>query len=114
MSLDELAELGEMLRARKFISADINDRYGEVMAAKTIIATHREVHVIAWSAGGAALSLCGYPGTYDDQFLYEWSGAALKAFAGWDGVSDPGGWWRHPSTGRRRTNGDPAKEYVQW
>lgn len=27
---------------------------------------------------------------------------------------EPAGWHRHPNTGRRRTGGDPATEYVEW
>jgi hypothetical protein len=30
----------------------------------------------------------------------------------WDGVGEPAGWFREPATGRRRPDGDPAREYV--
>jgi hypothetical protein len=38
----------------------------------------------------------------------------VTAFAEWDGKSELKGWQRHPTTGRRRTNSDPNKEYIEW
>jgi hypothetical protein len=39
---------------------------------------------------------------------YEDAKAALDA---WNGEGEPTGWHRHPTSGRRRPEGDPAKEY---
>ncbi|MEX3929785.1 hypothetical protein AB4Y36_38240 [Paraburkholderia sp. BR10936] len=39
--------------------------------------------------------------------------AAAKALDAWDGQHEPEGWFRHPPSGRRRRNGDPAQEYYQ-
>lgn len=41
---------------------------------------------------------------------------ALAALRSWDPVADsePTGWHRHPKTGRRRENGNPAREYIAW
>jgi hypothetical protein len=30
------------------------------------------------------------------------------------GVGEPQGWHRHPNTGRRREDGDPTKETINW
>jgi hypothetical protein len=40
--------------------------------------------------------------------------AAVLAAHEWDGTGEPVGWMRHPQTGRRRPDGDPAREYIQW
>ena len=37
---------------------------------------------------------------------------AVATLETWDGVGEPTGWMRHPTTGRRRPDGDPSKEYV--
>jgi hypothetical protein len=39
--------------------------------------------------------------------------SALAALDAWDGEGEPLGWHRHPDTGRRRENGDPAKEEIR-
>lgn len=50
---------------------------------------------------------------YDDAWCYPDVGTGLLAFATWDGEGDPPeGWTRHPASGRRRPDGDPAQEYV--
>ena len=52
---------------------------------------------------------------YDDRYCYQTEALARAALEAWDGRSEPqGGWHRHPSTGRRRPGGDPAKEHVEW
>lgn len=51
--------------------------------------------------------------TYDDAWCYANPRAAIKAAITWDGEGDPPvGWHRHISSGRRRPDGDPAREYV--
>lgn len=48
---------------------------------------------------------------YKDRWCYE-KGKAEIALEEWDGVGEPKGWHRHPSTGRRRPDGDPEQEYI--
>lgn len=50
--------------------------------------------------------------SYEDRWCYENLPKALEAFERWDGVGEPEGWHRHPLTGRRRPEGDPAKEHI--
>ena len=52
--------------------------------------------------------------SYTDRWCYATEEMAIKAMSEWDGIGDPKGWHRHPNTGRRRENGDPASEYVAW
>jgi hypothetical protein len=48
-----------------------------------------------------------------DRWCYANKQLAEYALEAWDGIGDaPVGWHRHPRTSRRRTNGDPAAEYV--
>lgn len=51
---------------------------------------------------------------FDDGWCYqaEQTEQAWRAVLGWDGEGEPEGWYRHPDTGRRRPDGDPAKEHV--
>lgn len=37
---------------------------------------------------------------------------ARAALDRWDGRGEPQGWHRHPASGRRRPDGDPAQEHV--
>lgn len=48
------------------------------------------------------------------RYCYDTMWGALKAFVAWSGNqgTEPTGWIRHPESGRRRTDGDPAKEYI--
>lgn len=49
-----------------------------------------------------------------DQWVYLSDDAAVAAMRTWDPLAggEPPGWYRHPTSGRRRTNGDPAQEYI--
>jgi hypothetical protein len=52
---------------------------------------------------------------YDDRWCFDTFGLALHALAEWQArgfEGEPIGWHRHPDSGRRRPEGDPAKEYV--
>jgi hypothetical protein len=49
---------------------------------------------------------------YEDRWCYATREKAKAAYDAWDGSGEPQGWHRHPDTGRRRENGDPATEYV--
>jgi prolipoprotein diacylglyceryltransferase len=40
---------------------------------------------------------------YDDRWCYSSLNAAKKALEDWNGVGEPEGWHRHPTTGRRRS-----------
>jgi hypothetical protein len=53
---------------------------------------------------------------YDDRWCYKTQEGALHAVSQWAAAKfagEPNGWHRHHKTGRRRTNGDPATEYIQ-
>jgi len=58
----------------------------------------------------------GLPGEmyYDDGWCYETVADATVAMFAWDPEKneEPAGWHRHPTSGRRRPDGDPTKEYV--
>jgi hypothetical protein len=49
---------------------------------------------------------------YDNRWCYSTSEAAFKALDAWDGEGEPEGWHRHPTSGRRRPEGDVTQEYV--
>lgn len=51
-------------------------------------------------------------GCYDDRWCYHSEVAARAALDAWDGTGEPQGWHRHPFSGRRRPDGDAAREYV--
>jgi len=48
---------------------------------------------------------------YDDRWCYTSLQGALAALENWTG-DEPEGWIRHPRSGRRRPDGDAAKEFV--
>jgi hypothetical protein len=48
---------------------------------------------------------------YEDRWCYA-PGTADRALAAWNGAGEPEGWHRHPTTGRRRPNGDASLEYI--
>lgn len=75
--------------------------------------------------------LCVYPRMYnailtigraDDErgymthYCYESPAQAKVAGEAWDPAveTEPDGWFRHSATGRRRPNGDAAREYVSY
>lgn len=51
--------------------------------------------------------------TFATRYCYADLGKALSALILWDGNGDPVGWHRHPDTGRRRPDGNPAEEYIE-
>jgi|SRR5882724_8772351 len=51
--------------------------------------------------------------TYRDSWEYTVREPAIAAFVDWNGEGEPEGWYRHPSSGRRRPDGDPAKEFIR-
>ncbi|MGF6877344.1 hypothetical protein [Paraburkholderia sp. MM5477-R1] len=48
-----------------------------------------------------------------DAFYYRSHEQAEQALEQWRKGPEPAGWFRHPQSGRRRENGDPAREYYQ-
>lgn len=55
-----------------------------------------------------------HPEGYTDRWCYTSPQAAWAAALAWDPdmAMEPAGWHRHPTTGRRRPDGDPTQEYV--
>lgn len=49
---------------------------------------------------------------YDDRWCYESYDQAKAALESWDGTGEPAGWHRHPTSGRRRVEGEPSSEYL--
>lgn len=53
------------------------------------------------------------PEGYTDGWCYHDQLPAVIAGTMWDGKEgEPTGWHRHPTSGRRRPDGDPAREHV--
>jgi len=52
---------------------------------------------------------------YDNRWCYPTLNGAARALVSWDGTGDPpDGWIRQPGTGRRRPDGDPTAEYIEF
>lgn len=51
---------------------------------------------------------------HKDRWCYERLEDALREMRTWDPkvTKEPNGWHRHPISGRRRPEGDPAREYI--
>lgn len=47
-------------------------------------------------------------------YWYEDLTSAVRAFEQFDGLGDPDGWFRCVTDGRRRPNGDAAREYIHF
>lgn len=76
----------------------------------------REVVVYPMTYGKARLSVGdqGPSGCMDNGYCYTDPMEAIEAAKVWDGDGDPlDGWFRNPYDGRRRENGDPAREIVR-
>lgn len=50
---------------------------------------------------------------YSDVWHYASASAAVAAMEEYDGTKEPHGWTRHPASGRRRPDADPAQEHVR-
>lgn len=52
----------------------------------------------------------------NDLWYYESEKDALKALNAWnpEAEKEPTGWYRNPSTGRRRPNGNEEREYIEF
>lgn len=51
---------------------------------------------------------------YSDRYCFITAELALDAMSRWDGTGDPDNWHRHPTTGRRRPDADPAREHIEY
>ena len=55
--------------------------------------------------------------SYEDRWCYHNKAAAIAALLNWATAyprpAEPSGWHRHPASGRRRPDGDPAQEYIR-
>lgn len=54
---------------------------------------------------------------YDNRWCFATKEMAVNAVAEWATRAfegEPEGWHRHPPTGRRRTDGDPSTEYIEY
>jgi hypothetical protein len=51
--------------------------------------------------------------TFNSNYCFADRAAAWQAALSWDGHGDPDGWIRHIESGRRRPEGDPAREYYR-
>lgn len=49
---------------------------------------------------------------YDNRWDYATAAEAKMALNAWDGVGEPGGWFRQPGTGRRRSGS--ARNAMSW
>lgn len=88
---------------------------GDFLCAR-LLGDGRAVYLMQWSYGGVTVAI-GTAGdqVFDDQWNYQFeqASAGWRAALGWDGEGEPEGWYRHPHSGRRRPDGDPAKEFVR-
>lgn len=60
------------------------------------------------------VSEIGNRDTYLDRWCFANQELAEAAVREWVYGIEPKGWHRHPATGRRRPDGDPSKEYVDF
>lgn len=71
------------------------------------------VYEMTFGKGRICVGPADDPSGFDDVWCYESVPAAIDALEVWDGEGEPAGWMRHPRSGRRRPEGDPAQEYVR-
>jgi hypothetical protein len=77
----------------------------------------RVLFLMRWRAAGVQVSVGEGDGYFSDSWLYDaeqgLDDAGWRAALGWDGEGEPDGWSRHVQSGRRRPEGDAAREYIQ-
>jgi hypothetical protein len=90
-------------------------RWGELYGLVRRLHDGRDVAVVPFLFTWAVIVGRDIAGSsfYDDRWCYRSSEAAIRAATLWDGTGEPEGWHRHPFSGRRRENGDPATEVVR-
>jgi hypothetical protein len=49
----------------------------------------------------------------DERWCFHDKNKALESLRKWNGTGDPEGWHRHIPSNRRRTDGDPLREYIE-
>jgi hypothetical protein len=106
----------EELRAAQAVAEEARALGNSLLYARVI--PYGVLHLLPWRAGGLQLSVGhSLTGTYDDTWIYDAEQGAFeagwRAAIGWDGDGEPEGWTRHVQSGRRRPEGDPAREYEQ-
>lgn len=105
----------EIARAQRVGSAA--RRAGGEYLFTRVLADGRVLALLPWRAAGVQLSVGLGDGYYTDSWIYDaeqgLDDAGWRAALGWDGDGEPQGWYRHVQSGRRRPEGDPAREYVQ-
>lgn len=81
-----------------------------------IIDEDRFLAVQAMTFGKGRLHLCTNIWGPDESYCYARLEHAIAEMRRWhpDTESEPTGWMRHLQTGRRRPQGHPAQEYIQW
>jgi hypothetical protein len=91
--------------------------WGDTPAMRRTLPDGRQVGVVPmlfiWAVIVTTGDLTNPLDGYDDRWCYRGLASAIEAAWQWDGTGEPTGWIRHPISGRRRDNGDPATEYVQ-
>lgn len=51
--------------------------------------------------------------SWEDAWCYQDEAAVHAAFENWDGIGEPAGWNKHPTSGRWRHDGTPESEINQ-
>lgn len=87
--------------ARRFVEP--HPRRGQYVAVIPMIFT------VALVAGHV-----GDDSGYEDRWCFSGAAAAIAGAVQWHASTEvePSGWHRHPPSGRRRPDGDPAREFV--
>ncbi len=79
-----------------------------------ILDEHNYLYVARMTFGKGRLYRV-YDEEIEDQWCYETYAGAIAALTVWnpsDESPEPEGWMRHPTSGRRRPDGDKTKEYI--
>lgn len=118
MSNDALAKLlEELIEGTLPRSGEELERYFKEHAADflgwRLLDDGRYLAVDRLLWGYARLGIGVGTGVYEDEWHYETAQLALAAMAAFNPDKEPHGWHRHPSSGRRRPNGDASKEFVR-
>lgn len=122
-----LSRYAESLEKRRNLLIQIYEQYINAcltgvwpdFIAQVTLPDGRIISVEPYAYSQAKLGISCFPpleklGVYFDNWIFPTQVSALNAALTWDGYGEPNGWWRHIATGRRRSGGDPRKEYIQW
>jgi hypothetical protein len=102
------------VRAARLVGRKAYDAGSDFLFAR-LIADGRMIAGYPIFGGGVRVGIglresCSFADVWD--YPVEVVDAGWRALLGWDGDGEPEGWYRHPASGRRRPDGDPAKEHV--